>query len=80
LLPLYGKQKAPDNPALLFIEKFPGSLRVAALNPLIPAAPVHPAERIARNGRFPCAFCRPGAIYGDRQNAVVPSKTCFLTA
>ena len=42
------------------VKKPSGLLRAAALNPYIPAAPVHPAQRIARSGRFPCALCCQG--------------------
>jgi len=46
-------------------------LRAAALNPFIPAAPVHPAERIARNGRF--LFCSHAGIATLFNTAVIIS-------
>ncbi len=51
----------------------------ATLNPYIPAAAVHPAQRIARFGRFPCSFCRPGAQWARGKTWLSRQKTGFLT-
>jgi len=63
-----------------FGQKALGLLRAAALNPYIPAAAVEPPRRIALWGGFFVRFAaREGrsAAYGERQNVVIPLKTCF---
>jgi hypothetical protein len=52
-------QRTAKRRPLSLSKKSLGLLRVATLNPYIPAAAVYPAQRIARFGRFLCAFCRP---------------------
>jgi len=54
-----------------------GLLRAAPLNPFIPAAPVHPAERIARNGRFLCVLCRPRVRRTRGKERLTRQKTGF---
>jgi hypothetical protein len=61
------------------VTKSLGLLRVATLNLYIPAAPVHPTQRIAQNGRFPCAFCRPEAQRARGKTWLFRQKTSFLT-
>jgi hypothetical protein len=60
-------------------KKSMGLLRVATLNPYIPATPVHPAQRIARFGWFLCAFCRPVVQRTKGKTWLLRQKTSFLT-
>jgi hypothetical protein len=62
----------------LILNKPMGLLRAAALNLYIPAASVHPMQRIALPRAFSPCVLPPASPKDERQNVVTPSKNWFF--